>query len=152
MPEYAPLADVQYPLTLISPANHRTINSIFGEFQAPEPVVWLHPDDAAARGIVDGAAVEVVNDRGRVRLVARISDDLRRGVCASPKGRWLTPDGDGLNTLVTGENGSGKSTFIDALTTLLVPAMNLVVHRVLDQACQRSIRRPYRHYSNFLMT
>ena len=36
---------------------------------------------------------------------------------------------DGLNTLVTGENGSGKSTFIDALTTLLVPANRIAYNR-----------------------
>jgi uncharacterized protein YPO0396 len=35
-------------------------------------------------------------------------------------GRITTLQLDGMNTLVTGENGSGKSTFIDALTTLLV--------------------------------
>jgi uncharacterized protein YPO0396 len=49
---------------------------------------------------------------------------------------WGTFDGrvttlrlDGLNTLLTGENGSGKSTFIDALTTLLVPAGRVAYNR-----------------------
>ena len=40
-----------FPLALITPATHRTINSMFGEFNAAEPCVRLHPDDAtAARG------------------------------------------------------------------------------------------------------
>ena len=38
-----------YPLALISPASPRTINSMFGEFQGPDPVLRMHSQDAAAR-------------------------------------------------------------------------------------------------------
>ena len=44
-------------------------------------------------------------------------------------GRITTLQLDGVNTLVTGENGSGKSTFIDALTTLLIPSQRIAYNR-----------------------
>ena len=48
---------------------------------------------------------------------------------------------DGLNTLVTGENGSGKSTFIDALTTLLMPAQRIAYNRAAGaDAKERDLR------------
>ncbi|WP_084100710.1 molybdopterin-dependent oxidoreductase [Demequina sp. NBRC 110051] len=64
--------------------------------------VAIHPDDAASRAIVDGAAVEVVNERGSVAALASLGG-VRRGVVALPSG-WprdsggasvnvLTPDG-----------------------------------------------------------
>ncbi len=61
---------------------------------------------------------------------------------------WGTFDGristlrlDGLNTLVTGENGSGKSTFIDALTTLLMPANRIAYNRAAGaEAKERDLR------------
>ena len=61
---------------------------------------------------------------------------------------WGTFDGristlrlDGLNTLVTGENGSGKSTFIDALTTLLMPANRIAYNRAAGaDAKERDLR------------
>ena len=40
-------------------------------------------------------------------------------------GRVWTLQADGRNTLLTGDIGSGKSTLVDAVTTLVVPA-----HRV----------------------
>ncbi len=48
---------------------------------------------------------------------------------------------DGLNTLVTGENGSGKSTFVDALTTLLVPSHRIAYNRAAGaDAKERDLR------------
>ena len=47
VPRYAALDD-PYPLTLITPATARTINSMLGEFQPADPAVHLHPDDAAS--------------------------------------------------------------------------------------------------------
>ena len=46
---------------------------------APSPSrSWSsHPDDAAARGIDDGARVRVWNDRGSFELRCRVSDDTR---------------------------------------------------------------------------
>ncbi len=78
-----------YPLTLLSPATNRMINSMFGEFDPPDVVVSLSTDDAAARGLVDGEVVSVVNELGEIRLPLRIDDTLRRGVCQIPKGVWL---------------------------------------------------------------
>jgi anaerobic selenocysteine-containing dehydrogenase len=44
----------------------------------------LHPDDAAARGLRDGQAVELVNDRGRVVFTLRVSDETPPGVAFVP--------------------------------------------------------------------
>jgi uncharacterized protein YPO0396 len=48
---------------------------------------------------------------------------------------------DGVNTLLTGENGSGKSTFVDALTTLLVPSHRIAYNRAAGaDARERDLR------------
>jgi anaerobic dimethyl sulfoxide reductase subunit A len=35
--------------------------------------LWMHPDDAKARGIGDEDPVEVFNDRGTVRIRVRVT-------------------------------------------------------------------------------
>jgi cysteine desulfurase NifS len=52
----------------------------------PEPDVVMHPDDAASRGIADGDPVWVESPRGRVRLRARISEDIVRGAVDAAMG------------------------------------------------------------------
>jgi formate dehydrogenase len=46
----------------------------------------VHPEDARALSIVDGDEVEVGSEQGAVRLRARITDEMRRGVIAVPHG------------------------------------------------------------------
>ena len=53
-----------------------------------EPFVEIHPQDALARGIADGDSVRVENGRGWCELRAVVTDAVRPGVLASPKGRW----------------------------------------------------------------
>jgi anaerobic selenocysteine-containing dehydrogenase len=52
----------------------------------PVPLVHLNEADAAARDIRDGDAVEVVSPRGRVRLRARVTDDIVAGVVEANMG------------------------------------------------------------------
>ena len=52
----------------------------------------IHPADAAARGIGEGDTVVVENERGWCRLRAVVTDGVRPGVLASPKGRWARLD------------------------------------------------------------
>ncbi len=61
----------------------------------------MHPADAAARGIADGALVRVFNDRGTCLLHARVVDTVRPGVIVSPATWWPSAfvDGQGLNAL-----------------------------------------------------
>jgi anaerobic selenocysteine-containing dehydrogenase len=54
--------------------------------------VEIHPKDATARGIVDGQQVIVENGRGWCRLRAVVTEAVRPGVVASPKGRWARLD------------------------------------------------------------
>jgi anaerobic selenocysteine-containing dehydrogenase len=90
VPTYASIqSDEASPLTLISPASSKLINSIFGEFQSPAPAVAIHPGDAAARGIDDGAMVRVFNGQGSISLPALVSADTRPGVVMMAKGVWL---------------------------------------------------------------
>jgi anaerobic selenocysteine-containing dehydrogenase len=76
------------PLTLLSPASDRTINSILGEFNLPQPRLTMHPDDAAARGLRDGDPVRVFNALGEVHVPLRVSRAVRAGVLSLPKGLW----------------------------------------------------------------
>jgi anaerobic selenocysteine-containing dehydrogenase len=97
VPRFVALDD-PYPLTLISPATAKTINSIFGEFQASDPTVHVHPDDAAARGLADGDAVVVRNDRAAIATSLRVDAALRPGVASMPKGVWRRDFAGGLST------------------------------------------------------
>jgi anaerobic selenocysteine-containing dehydrogenase len=100
-----PLAQA-YPLALISPADHHFLNSIFANVPAQlrrsgPPVVWIHPADAEPRGIAEGGLVRVFNARGSFVAAAAISDRVRAGVVASPKGRWPGLVGGGATVNAT---------------------------------------------------
>lgn len=45
--------------------------------EVAEPCIELNPADAAARGLEDGDAVEVFNDRGSFRTVLRVNEAVR---------------------------------------------------------------------------
>jgi anaerobic selenocysteine-containing dehydrogenase len=51
--------------------------------------------DAAARGVSDGGTVRVWNACGEVRCTAKISREVREGVCVLPKGLWRRHTGNG---------------------------------------------------------
>jgi len=99
-PFYDPPAEVadpglarRFPLSLITPKTHLFLNSTFANQRRlrsaqPEPFVVMHPRDAAARGIGDGATVRVWNDRGSFEARARVSDDTRPDVLVAPMGWW----------------------------------------------------------------
>ena len=77
-----------YPLALISPALATQISSYFGQLRRAPATLDLAPSDAAARGIKSVDAIRVWNDHGEVRCLARVTSDLRAGVCLMPKGLW----------------------------------------------------------------
>ncbi len=52
----------------------------------PVPLVHIHRADAQARGIEDGDAVWVISPRGRVPFVARVTEDIVRGVVEANMG------------------------------------------------------------------
>ena len=62
------------------------------------PALWIHPEDAGARGIGQGDLVEVFNDRGSVRIPALVTERIMRGVTAMSQGGWYRPDGQGRDT------------------------------------------------------
>jgi anaerobic selenocysteine-containing dehydrogenase len=117
VPTYQPLDD-PYTLALLSPASPKTINTMFGEFDGPEAVVRVNPDDAAARGLEDGATARVFNAVGEIELPVRVDPDLRAGVVTIPKGLWCRalPGGRTANTLTpdTLSDLAGGATFNDA--------------------------------------
>ncbi len=89
-PVFTPPPASAYPLTLLSPASSKTINSIFGEFNSPDARLHLSSADAASRGVGDGDAVRVYNDLGEVQVRACVCDDVRPGVVSLPKGLWCS--------------------------------------------------------------
>jgi anaerobic selenocysteine-containing dehydrogenase len=102
-PETTPDLAAKYPLQLISSPRHQFLNSTFVNIESlrrgAEPEVVMHRNDAAARGIVDGARVVVANDRGFFTGVARVGDAVREGVANAPSIWWtkLAPDGRNAN-------------------------------------------------------
>ena len=122
----SPLAS-RYPLAMISPPARNFLNSTFvnvESLRATEGEPWLdvHPDDASGRGIVDGSAVRVFNDRGSMRLRARVTDRARPGLVVALSIWWkkLAADGRNANEL-TGQalTDMGRApTFYDCLVEI----------------------------------
>lgn len=92
----------RYPLQLIGYHTKRRCHSIHDQNRLLEsldpPAVWIHPEDAAKRGISNGDSVEIFNDRGIVRIPAKVTDDIAPGVVAMSEGGWYTPDKQGVDT------------------------------------------------------
>ncbi|WKS82309.1 dimethylsulfoxide reductase subunit A [Edwardsiella tarda] len=55
--------------------------------------VWINPLDAAPRGIAQGDVVRIFNDRGEVRINAKVTPRVLPGVVALSEGAWYSPDG-----------------------------------------------------------
>jgi anaerobic selenocysteine-containing dehydrogenase len=112
-----------YALRLLTLKRHYSINSSYGSLPVllnaePHMVCEIHPDDAGPRGIVDGAAVRIVNELGEVRCVAAVIDRVPPGTVAVPFGRWRSdPESGGANSLTSDRLGdlAHGPTFCDNL-------------------------------------
>jgi anaerobic selenocysteine-containing dehydrogenase len=101
-----PDPDGRFPLHVLTPNTKNRIHSQFGNLEtirraAGAPFVAMHPRDARARGLSDGAAARVFNDRGELRLPVRIDRGLRPGCVSVTNGFWLT-EGAAVNVLSAG--------------------------------------------------
>jgi anaerobic selenocysteine-containing dehydrogenase len=95
-------------LALLAPASHWFLNSTFANHpqlreRAGGPLVEIHPDDAAERGLVTGDEARVFNARGEFIAAVEVSDRVRPGVIASTKGHWLKHVRGGANANATVE-------------------------------------------------
>ena len=91
-----------FPLAMISPPARNFLNSTFVNVTSlraieGEPLLEIHTDDAAARGIVDGTMVRVFNDRGTHRCRAEVSRRARPGVVHGMGIWWRKLGFDGTN-------------------------------------------------------
>ena len=81
----APELAARYPLAMISPPARHFLNSTFVNVASlraaeREPLLEIHPRDAAARGIASGAVVRIFNDRGEYLCKAEVCERARPGV------------------------------------------------------------------------
>ncbi|AXS40617.1 molybdopterin oxidoreductase family protein [Breoghania sp. L-A4] len=109
LPDFWPViedSDATHPFRLVTAPARSFLNSTFNETEGSRkkegrPEVLLHPDEAARIGVGEGDAIRMGNERGAVRLHARIFDGVLPGVVVS-EGIWPNSafvDGRGINTL-----------------------------------------------------
>ena len=96
----------RFPLELVSPKNDDSMNSTFGyrpSVNAQTSLLWMHSEDARARGISDGDQVRVFNERGSMRLTASVNGHVRQGAVSAPSVRMprMSPDGQTTNFLTS---------------------------------------------------
>ena len=124
LPSSNPALARKYPLNFLSPPVRNFLNSSFANMKRfrdaeGEPSLELHSADAAARGIRDGDAVRVFNDRGSFTLKARVNDKPRPGVVVAPSVWWrkFAPDRRNANELTSQRTADmgGAATFYDCL-------------------------------------
>jgi ferredoxin-nitrate reductase len=68
-----------------------------------KPFLEIHPDDATTRGIEEGSIVVIQNDCGDVRVKAKVTNDIKKGVVFLPMhwGKLLMRDAGRANNLTT---------------------------------------------------
>ena len=131
VPNYEKPGDMRvYPLAMISPPARNFLNSSFVNVKTlrdmeGEPLLEIHADDAAARGLQDGQIVRVFNARGSYQCKARISPRARAGVVHGMGIWWrkLGLNGTNVNELTSQQltdMGRGP-TFYDCLVQVSAP-------------------------------
>jgi anaerobic dimethyl sulfoxide reductase subunit A len=92
----------KYPLQVIGHHYKQRTHSTYGNVawmqEAHPQKVWINTLDAQARGIANDDMVEVFNDRGRIRIPAKVTARILPGVMSVPQGAWFNPDEKGVDT------------------------------------------------------
>ncbi|MFX0003691.1 MAG: molybdopterin-dependent oxidoreductase [Candidatus Hermodarchaeota archaeon] len=91
----------KYPLQLITPHNkrrtHSTLHNIPWLDEIEPHTVWINPIDSSKRNINDGDLVDVYNDRGRIRIPAKVTERIMPGVICVYQGAWYNPNKEGVD-------------------------------------------------------
>ena len=99
----------RYPLELLSRKNDNYMNSTFANLDGHRKMeartaqkLEMHPTDAEARGIANGDAVRIFNDRGSLTLTALVDGSVPAGVVAA-RLDWakLHPEAKNVNALTS---------------------------------------------------
>lgn len=123
-PQTRPDLAAKYPLQMVSPPHPAFLNSTFANLDsarkaAGEPLVEMHPADAAERGLIDGQVVRVFNDRGRFQARLKVGESVRPGVVVTLGLWWARDTADGRNCNATTSTAitdlGGGATFFDNL-------------------------------------
>src|SRR3989449_444671 len=125
LPVYEAPADSPYPLTLRQGRPLPAFHGFYDHGQAlpslakadPEPVLWISPADAAARGVADGARITITNARGEMQARAYVTPKIPAGTV------WMRDGWAGLNTLTSGDavlpDGAVEALGVDRKSTRL---------------------------------
>lgn len=104
LPVYEESSQSAYPLTLSQGRTLTHFHSFYDHGQAlptlaqldAEPSLWISPEDAMRRGLYDGAAIRIYNDRGTLQARAHVTDHIPAGTV------WMRDGWAGLNSLTSG--------------------------------------------------
>lgn len=103
----------QFPLQMFGFHYKARTHSTYGNIDVLQAAcrqeVWINPLDAKTRGIENGDKVKVFNDRGEVRVAAKVTPRIMPGVVAMGQGAWHQANMKGdridhgacMNTLTT---------------------------------------------------
>jgi len=80
----------------------------------------VHPDDASARGLVDGGRCEISSDVGSIEATVEVNDSILRGVVSLPHG-W-GHHGPGLRLSVAGQHPGANLNAITGPAGLDLPS------------------------------
>ncbi|MGF1692436.1 DmsA/YnfE/YnfF family dimethyl sulfoxide reductase [Photobacterium kagoshimensis] len=87
----------EFPLQLTGFHYKARCHSTYGNVdilkQAAQQEMWINPMDADRRGIKNGDRIRIFNDRGEVRINAKVTPRMMPGVVALGEGAWYAPDG-----------------------------------------------------------
>ena len=90
-----------FPIQIIGPHSRARVNSQFYNIEKFEKLkddaLWINPEDAITRGIVDGDKVYVFNERGRICTKVKVTDAIMPGVASIDQGQWYNPDSSGTD-------------------------------------------------------
>lgn len=108
LPDYVPIGgSAHYPLLLMSPNSKNRIHSQFGNLSTirqfePEAILFVHPEDAAARGVENAGRAILFNEKGTAGVKVGFDLGLKKGCVVLTNGHWAS-DGATPNLFTTGK-------------------------------------------------
>lgn len=107
-PASNPLLAEKFPLNIISPKSHGFLNSCYANMEHKikgqgEQFVLISAVDAETRNIAEGDRVQVSNQRGAFKGVARVTEDVNPGVVVATLGYWRQLNTGTVNSISSAE-------------------------------------------------